>query len=146
MVSVRDRIGLLTDLFLGAAYADDVLQEKERLYVEALLRDLLSAAALPPALEQRIAGFDRRAFDLRAAAADFLSAPPMSPRRLLELITYVTLADGAQNVDEDAFVRALGEALGLAPELYADLTRDRLYGRNSFIDLARVKLPPQTRA
>jgi uncharacterized tellurite resistance protein B-like protein len=140
MTVVRDRIGLLSDIFLAAAFADGRFPDKERAYVRELIRDLLSARQLPPELEARIEQFDPRNFDLRAAAADFAREQPMSRRRLMELIAYVTMADGEQTADEDAFVRAFGEALGLAVSEYADLTLDRINLRNSFIGLARVPL------
>jgi uncharacterized tellurite resistance protein B-like protein len=140
MVGVRDRIGLLTDIFLAAAFADQRFADKERAYVRDLIRDLLAVRQLPPELSERIEGFDPHAFDLPAAAAEFAREPPMSRRRLMELIAYVTMADGEQNADEDAFLRAFGEALGLQPAEYADLTRERINLRNSFIGLARVPL------
>ena len=141
MTSVRDRIGLLTELFLGAAFADGKFPQKERAYVRDLILDLLVATVLPPEIEQRIERFDAKSFDLQAVASEFLRDPPMSRRRVLELVAYITLADGEQNAEEDAFLRALGEAFGLQPEEYSDLRRDKIHLRNSFIDLARVPLP-----
>lgn len=141
MASVHERIGLLTDLFLGAAYADHVFGGEERAYLCDLLCDLLSTRKLPEALERQIEHYDPRCFDLQAAAQDFRRDPPMKARRLLELVAYVMLADGEQNVNESAFLGALGEALGLAPADYADLTREGLRLRHSFVDLARVPLP-----
>jgi tellurite resistance protein len=140
MAALRDRIGLLADIFLAAAYSDGRFADKEHAYVRELIRDLLSLRQLPPALEAHIAEFDPRNFDLRATAAEFVREPPMSRRRLMELIGYVTMADGEQSADEDAFLRAFGEAIGLQPSEYADLTRDRINLRNSFIGLARVPL------
>lgn len=141
--AVRHRIGLLTDLFLGAAFADGQFADRERDYIRDLLRDLLVLDALPEGLEQRIAAFDPSAFDLDRAAADFQADPPMSRRRLLELVAYVTLADGNLVDAEDAFVRRLGVALGLSEEDYRDLTLDPEgeEHRRSFIELARVPLP-----
>ena len=141
MTSVRDRIGLLTDLFLGAAFSDEMFPQEERRYVRDLIRDLLSVTTLPPEIDQLIERFDPKAFDLQATAAEFMRDPPMSRRRVLELVAYITLADGEQNLEEDAFLRALGEAFGLKPEDYSDLRRDKIHLRNSFIDLARVPLP-----
>lgn len=130
----------MTDIFLAAAFADLRFPDKERAYVRELVRDLLCARQLPQELSERIEQFDPRAFDLQAAAAEFAREPPMSRRRLMELIAYVTMADGEQNADEDAFLRAFGEALGLQPSEYADLTCERINLRNSFIGLARVPL------
>src|SRR5262245_38657066 len=62
--AVRHRIGLLTDLFLGAAFADGSFVDRERDYIRSLLKDLLVIDALPAGLEQRIAEFDPARFDL----------------------------------------------------------------------------------
>jgi uncharacterized tellurite resistance protein B-like protein len=141
--SVRHRIGLLTDLFLGAAFADGHFADGERDYIRKLLKDLLVIEQLPEGLEARIARFDPAAFELERAAADFHADPPMSRRRLLELIAYVTLADGTMVDAEDAFIRRLGTALGLDEAEYRDLTLDPEGDehRRSFIELARVPLP-----
>jgi len=141
--AVRHRIGLLSDLFLAAAFADGHFVEREREYIRQLLKDLLVADALPAGLEQRIAEFDPAAFDLARVAADFHADPPMSRRRLLELIAYVTLADGHMVDAEDAFIRKLGSALALSEEDFRDLTLDPegQEHRRSFIELARVPLP-----
>lgn len=141
--AVRHRITLLTDLFLGAAFADGGFVDGERDYIRSLLRDLLVTDTLPAGLEQHIAQFDPAAFDLARAAADFHADPPMSRRRLIELIAYVTLADGAMVSAEDQFIRKLGAALGLAEADYRDLTLDPEgeEHRRSFIELARVPLP-----
>lgn len=142
MPPLASRIGLLTDIFLGAAFADAQLLDQERGYVRSVVMDLLATKFMPPELEERIAKFNPASFDLSAAAADFVREPPMSRRRLLELVAYVTLSDGAQSPEEDAYLRKLGHALGLEPKEYADLCREKLHLRESFTDLARVSLPP----
>jgi hypothetical protein len=138
-VSVRDRILVVTEILLGAAHADAPLQPAERGYLCDLVADLLCTSELPEELALYIDGFDRRSFDLRAAAREFQRQPPMSGRRLLELVACVTLADGAQSADESAFVRALGEALGLAPEGWQDLTGSGLAHCSAIVG-ARVPL------
>jgi uncharacterized tellurite resistance protein B-like protein len=141
--SVRHRIGLLTDLFLGAAFADGQYVDREREYIRKLLKDLLVLNELPDGLDTRIDAFDPAAFDLSRAAADFHADPPMSRRRLLELVAYVTLADGNMVPAEDEFIRKLGAALGLDEDEFRDLTLDPEgeEHRRSFIELARVPLP-----
>lgn len=141
MPTVASRITLLTDLLLGAAFAHDPLYKKEQSYVSAVLLDLLSTKQMPPEVAQRIAQFDPARFDLPAAAADFKRQPPMNPRRLMELVTYVMVTDHQQSPNGDAYLRTLGDALGLEPKAYADLCRDKLYLHESFTDLARVRLP-----
>ena len=137
---IRDRIGLVTDVFMGAANADDRLLGAERAYIADLIADLLSVAEPPDDLVQRIEQFDPQRFDAVAAARDFLREPPMSGRRLLELVTCVTLADGTQSEREAAYICALGAALGLPPRDYADLIGEQLL-RGQVEARARVPLP-----
>lgn len=143
MGSVAHRIGVLVELFMGAVYADGNCDNCERDYVRALVRDLLCRSALPDEVEALIRGFDPDRFDLRVAAADFLRDPPMNKRRVMELVAYVTLSDGAQTQQEDSYLRRLGEALEMGPEEYRHLTSDPDMAamRESFVDLARVPFP-----
>lgn len=141
MSSVRDSIELIADVFLAAAHADGPLQQEERSYIAAVLCDLLRVEELPEELERRLGAFDPRGCDVRAVASGLRERAPMSGRRLLELTAYVTLADGLQKPEEEAFVHALGEALGLPREATSDLTGDRLRTRRSFANMARVRLP-----
>jgi hypothetical protein len=87
--------------------------------------------------------FDPAQFDLRASVTEFLREPPMNKRRLIELVAYVTLSDGAQNIEEDTYLRDLGQALGMRVEEYRHLTSDpdMAHLRESFTDLARIPLP-----
>src|SRR6201999_806857 len=96
MGSVAHRIGVLIDLFMGAAYADRGCEKQERSYVRALVADLLCTQEVPPAVDALIENFDPERFDLRSVVGEFLREPPMNKRRLMELVAYVTLADGAQ--------------------------------------------------
>jgi tellurite resistance protein len=144
MGSVAHRIGTLIDLFMGAACADadHGCEEKERLYVRALVADLLCTQELPPEVDAMIANFDHDKFDLRATVTEFLREPPMNKRRLMELVAYVTLSDGSQSAEEDTYLRDLGHALGMGVEEYRHLTNDpdMAHLRESFTDLARVPL------
>jgi uncharacterized tellurite resistance protein B-like protein len=143
MGSVAHRIGVLVELFMGAVFADGKCENSERDYVRALVCDLLCTRTLPSEVEARIASFDIDSFDLNAVMTDFLRDPPMNKRRVLELVAYCTLSDGKQSLQEDSYLRRLGDALQLRPEDYRHLTSDPDMAamRESFTDLARVPLP-----
>ncbi len=121
---VENKIGLLTDLFLGAAYADTSFTDDERKYIRKLLADLLCVKELPDYLEERIEKFDIEKFDLIKAANEFIKEPPMSKRRLLELVAQVNSADNYLDLAEDDYLRALAKALGVPEEEYEDLVLD----------------------
>jgi uncharacterized tellurite resistance protein B-like protein len=111
--------------------------------VRALVEDLLCTPTLPPDIGRLIDEFSPERFDLQASIAEFLREPPMNRRRLLELVAYVTLADGRQNAEEDNYLRELAQALDLGPEVYRHMTSDPDVAamRESFTDLARIPLP-----
>lgn len=124
MGAVEDRIDVIIDLLLGAAYADEQLRGSEEESVRKLLAGLLGAGELPAAVEDRIAAFTPEGFDLAATAEDFAADPPINKRKLLELVAAVTDADGESAFAEDDYLRRLGLAVGLEPEEFADLTLD----------------------
>lgn len=117
---------MLTDLFLGAVWADDEFSEGEQRAVRTLLAELLAVKTdeLPEAVEERIRGFDPLKFDLDAAAQAFASDPPMAKRRLLELVGKMVHADGVVDMQEDEYLRRFADALGMAPAEYQDLVLD----------------------
>lgn len=143
MPPVSSRITLLTNLFLGAAYADDHFCKEETAYVSELLKDLLCVQELPAAVIEQIENFDRQTFDIGRCAADFLAEPPMSKRRLLELITYVTMSDGEVSAPESDYIIDLAEALLMDYDDYKDLVpeEDIERARESFAELARIPVP-----
>jgi uncharacterized tellurite resistance protein B-like protein len=138
-MKVRDRIGVLVDLFLGAAHADHRLDSAETPAVRALLAELLLTEELPDEVETRIEAFDPAAFDLAASAADFAADPPMQKRRLLELVGRICHSDDVLDLEEDAFMRQLARHLGMDEDEYGDLVLDYEIDdlRQSFSDLRR---------
>lgn len=141
----RDRILVLTDLFLGALWADDEFTDDERDAVKRLLADLLLVTPenLPATVLVRIESFDPLNFDLESAARDFAADPPMAKRRLLELVGRLADADGILHLNEDDYLRRLGQLLGMNPSEYDDLVLDYEVEelRQSF-EALRVPPPP----
>jgi uncharacterized tellurite resistance protein B-like protein len=123
-VKVRDRIGPIVDLFLGAMYADQRFAPEERRAVARMLCDLICKPELPPDLAQHVAEFDPDKFDLVATASDFASDPPMNRRRLLELVAQLCVSDGELDFEEDEYLHRLARALGMEPSEYEDIVLD----------------------
>jgi uncharacterized tellurite resistance protein B-like protein len=123
-VKVRDRIKTITDLFLGAMYADNRFEEDEKRAVRRMLCDLIVRPELPVELEQHIDNFDPQRFDLVATAQDFTSDPPMNRRRLLELVAQLCIADGELDLEEDDYLHRLARALDMDPVEYEDIVLD----------------------
>ena len=123
-MKVRDRIFVITDLFMGACWADDEFNEDEQKAVRRLLASLMVVDTLPPHIEDRIASFDPLSFDLEAAAKDFEADPPMAKRRLLELVGKMVDADGVVDMQEDEYLRRLAGLLDMEYADYSDLVLD----------------------
>lgn len=119
-MDVGPRFFVVTDLLLGAVYADSRLHGDEVTAVKRLLGELLDDE-LPEEIVDRIDGFDPDSFDLLESAEEFADDPATSKRTLLELVAAVFDADGEVDFDEDDYMRELAEALGLDPEEYEDL-------------------------
>jgi uncharacterized tellurite resistance protein B-like protein len=117
----KDRLPLVADLLMDAAYADQRLHGEEKVLVRKLLRELLDAPALPMDLDFRIDEFSTDGFDLVKTAAAFADEPVALKRRLLELVAAVHAADGEIDFAEDEQLRRVGAALGLPEESYADM-------------------------
>lgn len=141
---VAEKIELLADLFLGAAYSDNSLCDEERSYIRKLLADLLCVEEIPGFLDRRIESFNNEKFNLEVAAKEFASEPPMSKRRLLELIAHVIQADNIYDFAEDDYLRELAEFLDVSPDDYKDLVLDYEIEqlRESFTQIVSSHPPP----
>lgn len=144
-MKVRDRILVLTDLFMGAVWADDEFSEDEQRAVRRLIAELLAVEpnALPPSVEERIRQFDPLKFDLEATAREFAHDPPMAKRRLLELVGRMVDADGVLDLQEDEYLRRLAAHLGLAYSEFSDLVLDHEIDElRATFEALRVPPPP----
>jgi uncharacterized tellurite resistance protein B-like protein len=144
---VAKKIELLADLFLGAAYSDKSLCDEERAYIRKLLADLLCVEKIPRYLDRRIESYNNETFSLQAAAQEFASEPPMSKRRLLELVAHVIHADNILDFAEDDYLRELAELLEVSPDEYKDLVLDYEIEqlRESFTHIASSRPPAPNR-
>jgi len=123
-MEMKDRLPLVADLLMDAAYADERLDGEERVAVRRLLRDVLGADTLPMDVDFRIAEFAPGAFDLTATASAFAGDSLAQKRVLLELCAAVHGADGELHFEEDAHLRRVADALGIPDEMYRDLVID----------------------
>jgi uncharacterized membrane protein YebE (DUF533 family) len=118
---VKDRINVLADLLMAAAYSDGHLKGEEKTVVRQLLRQSLGALTLPMDLDFRIDEFRPESFNAAEACAAFTADPPENKRHLLELLAAVHAADQEYDLAEDAFLARVGRALGLADDAFRDL-------------------------
>lgn len=121
MSDIADQYLVITDLLLGAVYADERMEGSEDKTVRKLLCEILETEKLPAAIEGRIENFDPETFDVEEAAEEFASDPVIKRRRLLELVVAVVEADDETDLAEDAYLLALARALGMNEDEYKDL-------------------------
>ncbi len=137
-MKIKDRILVITDLMLGALYADATMTgEEDRAVRETLAKLLLvTPDTLPAEVQDRIKSFSLLEFDIERAAKDFLRDPPMKKRRLLELIAQLADRDGT-DLSEDEYLRDLATCLRMEPSEYADIVLEYEIEemRESFEDL-----------
>ncbi|RMG96978.1 MAG: TerB family tellurite resistance protein, partial [Deltaproteobacteria bacterium] len=116
----------LTDLLLGAAYADKRIEGSELDRIRAILCKLLGEDRLPDALEERLRSFNPAKFDPSSAAAPYRDRKAEDKRKLLELVASVSDADGELDLAESDYLVAVARGLGMDESEYGDLTIELL--------------------
>jgi len=124
--SDRDRLPLIADLLMDAAYADRQLAGDEKIAVRRLLREVMGADALPMDLDFRIDEFAPARFDLVQTGMAFAHDSLPQKRRLIELCAAVHAADGELDMAEDEHLRRVAAAIGLPTAQFQDLVIDIL--------------------
>jgi uncharacterized tellurite resistance protein B-like protein len=118
---MKDRIGLVTKLLMGAAYADQHLEGKEKDAIRKLLLGVLGDSSLPMDVEFVLDEFDPESLDVDEVCAAFAKDAPEVKRKLLELVAAVHEADDEYDFAEDDYLRQVAAALGVSEKQYADL-------------------------
>lgn len=120
---MKDHIETITDLLLGAAYADKRLEGRETDRIRSLLTKLAGTDTLPAEIEARFKSFSPAGFDA-AAAGQQLASLGNDRRRVLEMIASVTESDEEIDLAEDRYLRTVAEAMGLDAKQFRDLVVD----------------------
>lgn len=124
MSEANQSILAITDLLLGAVYADGERTGEEIQTVRDLLSALLDTKSLPDSIDKRISIFEPGDFSLAESAAEFTKAAPVGKRKLLELVAAVRDADEEHSISEDEYIVSLAKVLGMKESEYSDLTLD----------------------
>lgn len=137
------RVLVVTDLLLGAVYADGKREDVEIDVVKKILVDLTGKDPLPAVFEERIAAFDASAFDVFDSAEEFKKDEGVARKRLLELVASVRDADDEIDLAEDDYIKQLAAALDVSSEELGDLTLDYEI-EDLAADLHLRSVPPPT--
>lgn len=119
---MKEHIDTITDLMLGAAYADKRLEGRELDAIRSMVVKLLGSKDLPQAQESRIKAFNPARFDVRAVAARLAALDDEGKRKILGLVASVTDSDEELDLAEDAYLRKVAEGLGLPKEELEGMT------------------------
>lgn len=119
---MKDHIETITDLLLGAAYADKRLEGRELDAIRSMLCKLLSASELPAAQQAQIKAYNPAKHDARQDATSLASLSIDEKRKLIGLVASVTESDDEIDFAEDAYIRKVAEGLGLSEEEIGGLT------------------------
>jgi uncharacterized tellurite resistance protein B-like protein len=121
---------LIADLLMGAAFADNRLDGREYAAVKKLLADVIGAEELPAEMESHLKSFNPKTFDATGTAKSLMLKEDIEKRKLIELIAAINEADEVLDFDEDAYLKAVAEALEMPKEAYADLSIEILSVEN----------------
>ena len=116
---MKEHIDTITDLLLGAAYADKRLETKERDAITSMLTKLLGVSDLPDAQRDRIKGFNPAKLDVKDAGSKLALLSGDDKRKVLDLVASVTESDDEIALAEDNYLRKVAEGLGI-PESEID--------------------------
>lgn len=118
---MKQHIETITQLLLGAAYADKRLAGAEVARIRTILQQVLDADALPDELTAQISRFNPAAFRAQEAAATLNGLDAADKRKLLELVASINDADDELDLAEDAYLRKVAAGLGVPESEFADL-------------------------
>ena len=131
---MASRTELIADLLMGAAHADPAQTVAPYELVCVALKQVMGAAYILSAVDDRLRTFDASRFDMKAAVAELGLDDPTEKRQLLELIASLHDADQTLAIDRDAYLRAVADELSLAADDYDDLTVDVEDARDSLFE------------
>jgi uncharacterized tellurite resistance protein B-like protein len=120
---MKHHILTITDLLLGAAYADKRLEGQEKDKIRSLLSKLLGGKTIPAEVEARFRDFSPAAFDVDAAGKS-VSHLGKDRRKILEMIAAVSESDQEIDLAEDRYLRRAAVAMGMAEKEFRDLIVD----------------------
>lgn len=121
---MKEHVQTITNLLLGAAYADKKLEGEETKIIEKLLCKLVGTEQLPIAQSSQMRSFSPAAFDLDSAASSLAGLDEGDKRKVLEMVCAVHDADEELDFAEDAYLRKVAIGLGINPDEISGLALD----------------------
>jgi uncharacterized tellurite resistance protein B-like protein len=121
---MKEHVETITNLLLGAAYADKRLKGDEVAQIRSVLLTLLGTETLPAAQSDQIAAFSPARFDADTAAGSLRVLSTDERRKVLEMIAAVHESDEELDLAEDQYLRRVARGLGFTDGEIDELTLD----------------------
>jgi uncharacterized tellurite resistance protein B-like protein len=121
---MKEHVETITNLLLGAAYADKRLQGDEVASIRGLLTKLLGVDSLPSAQSDQIATFSPAKFNADEAAGSLKVLSADDRRRVVDMVAAVHESDEELDLAEDAYLKRVAKAIGLSDDEIGELTLD----------------------
>ncbi|MGH1340454.1 MAG: TerB family tellurite resistance protein [Nannocystales bacterium] len=120
--AMKEHIATITDLLLGAAYADKRLEGDELRAITNMVCKLLGVDELPEAQQDQLKAFNPAKFEVSAASSSLASLGEDDKKRVLELVASINESDDVIDFDEDAYLRKVATGLGVDDSVIAEHT------------------------
>lgn len=120
--AMKEHIETITDLLLGAAYADKRLEGDELRAITKMVCKLLGSDELPEAQQGQLKAFNPAKFDVNTASSSLASLADDDKKRVLELVASINESDDVIDFDEDAYLRKVATGLGVDESVIAEHT------------------------
>lgn len=117
----------LAGLLMGMAYADGDYDGDEAMTIGTILRELIPGQELPSEVTSYLARFDIATLNIPDSCQALLPLNKAERGQLLGLISRVADADGVHDLEETAYIQAVGEALGASPGEYERWTIELIF-------------------
>ncbi|MEM7154827.1 MAG: TerB family tellurite resistance protein [Myxococcota bacterium] len=121
-MALRQHTDTITDLLLGAAYADKRLEGEELTAIRTMIARLVGTVTVPSRIEDRIRAFNPAKHDIAAATGSLKDLGADDKKTVIELVASVNDSDDELDFDEDAYLRKVASGLGLSDDEIAGLT------------------------
>jgi uncharacterized tellurite resistance protein B-like protein len=119
---MKEHVETITNLLLGAAYADKRLQGDEVASIRGLLVTLTGGPDLPSAQSDQIANFSPAKFDPEQAAASLQVLSKDDRKKVVDMVVAVHESDEELDLAEDQYLGRVAKGLGFSDDEIGELT------------------------
>ncbi len=119
---MKAHVDTITNLLLGAAYADKRLEGREVDAIRRVLNKILGTTQLPAAQAEQMRAFNPAKFDVQAAGASLAGLSDAEKRKVLELVATINDSDDTLDLAESEYLAKVARAMGVPEDAFTDLT------------------------